>query len=60
MTPIEKCNKQIFDADRIADNAKFTGADFKKLLKEIARLEYLTSTLEDHIVNRLKHEVPRL
>lgn len=54
MTAIQQVQKRIAEIERIPDDAPFTGTDYKRLLREIARLEYMVATVDDHLCTMLR------
>lgn len=54
MSAIEKATERIRQLEAIPDDARFSGKDYKTLMREIVRLEYMVATTDDHLCNMMR------
>lgn len=54
MTAMQKAHERIREIEAIPDDARFSGADYKRLLREITRLEYMVATIDDHLCDQMR------
>jgi hypothetical protein len=54
MTPIQKASKRLADIEQIPDNLPVTTYNYKNVLRDIVRLEYMIETLDNHIIETMK------
>lgn len=51
---IIQVEERLAEADRIPDDSSISGKEYKRLLKEIARLEYMIATIDEHLITMLR------
>lgn len=54
MNAMQKVKERIQEIEHIPDDARFSGVEYKRLLREIARLEYMVNTLDDHLCDQMR------
>jgi len=54
MTPMQAVQKRIAEIEHIPDEARFSGTEYKRLLREIARLEYMVLSTDEHLCSMIR------